>query len=136
MESVINLLRQDFVCSELDVNQNHKEDRVRGDALEQAPMGGLAIGKDRSRFSPGIGLGLEPLEALASAAAFDPALTVDPAALYIGVGPETLRQLARDRKIACIRAIGKRSTMRFRMSDLNAFLAKNVIRPLRQSVNG
>ncbi len=103
-----------------------------GEALEQAPtrLEGLSTGgKERSRFSPGTGLGLEPLEALASAASFDPALLVEPAAVYIGVGPETLRQLARDRKIACIRAIGKRSTMRFRLSDLNAFLAKNVVYP-------
>lgn len=55
---------------------------------------------------------------------FDPLMTVEEARAYLGLGhPETVRVLARRQKIACVREPGSRTAMRFRLSELNRYVA-------------
>ncbi|GMU56468.1 MAG: hypothetical protein AMXMBFR33_56140 [Candidatus Xenobia bacterium] len=62
--------------------------------------------------------------------AFDPILDVFMAAVYTGRHEQTLREAVRQRELACCRT-GTRGHMRFRLSHLNAWLARQEQRAAR-----
>ncbi len=67
-------------------------------------------------------------------AAFDPLLTVQQAAEYLGMNPETLLGMARRREIACVRQAAKRgSPTKFRLSGLNQWVRRHEVTPLRSA---
>lgn len=62
----------------------------------------------------------------------DPLLRADEAAIYLGMTRKKLLELARTRQIGSVRECAKRgSTVRFRMSHLQAWISAHEVRPLR-----
>ena len=63
---------------------------------------------------------------------YDPLLPTVDAARYLGVHEETLKTMARNREIACIRAAGTKSHLKFRLSALNGWANRHEVKPLRR----
>lgn len=62
----------------------------------------------------------------------DPLLRTDEAASYLGMTKKKLLELARSREIGSVRDRAARgSTVRFRMSQLNAWIEAHEVKPLR-----
>jgi excisionase family DNA binding protein len=68
------------------------------------------------------------------APAFDPLLDLKEAAEYVGRHPSTLRRAIRTREIACVRGDSRYSHIRFRLSDLNAWV-KSQVQPVRRLID-
>lgn len=69
---------------------------------------------------------------IASHPCYDPVLPGEEARKYLGISHlETLRRLVRSGDIAAIRSGGIRSTMRFRLSELNRYLS-TIEKPTRR----
>ncbi len=70
--------------------------------------------------------------AIAEHPSYDPLMTSDSAAQYLGMNPETLLRLARTREIACVRMTARKgSPVKFRLSTLNSWIRRHEQTPMK-----
>lgn len=76
-----------------------------------------------------------PKKPLSEASGYDPLMRTDAAAEYLSIDPSALRRMARMREIAVVKKTGTGTghPIRFRLSALNAWAARNEQKPLRGS---